>query len=126
MQVVCAATSVGRAGSNDPLCSSSRRASGESQTAAPHTHDYGEGAVREQPTCTGQGTMVRVCRICGDVQYDPIAPRGHRDADDNGKCDDCGAVTDSSKSAKTDISNFFASIRDFFVRWFQWLKNLFR
>ena len=98
----------------------------QSQTAAPHTHDYGEGAVREQPTCTGQGTMVRVCRICGDVQYDPIAPRGHKDADSDGKCDVCGAVTDSSKSAKTDISNFFASIRDFFVRWFQWLKNLFR
>lgn len=97
-----------------------------SQTAATHTHDYGEGAIREQPTCTGQGTMVRICKICGSVQYDPIAPRGHRDADSNGKCDVCGAVTDKGQSAKTDAKNFFASIRDFFVRWFQWLKNLFR
>lgn len=41
-----------------------------------HTHDWGEGTVTVQPTCTAQGLKTFECS-CGQVRTEPIQATGH-------------------------------------------------
>ena len=42
-----------------------------------HTHDWGEGTVSVQPTCTAQGLKTFECS-CGAVRTEPIQATGHK------------------------------------------------
>ena len=42
-----------------------------------HTHDWGEGTVTVQPTCTAQGFKTFECS-CGAVRTEPIQATGHK------------------------------------------------
>ena len=42
-----------------------------------HTHDWGEGTVTVQPTCTAQGLKTFECS-CGAVRTEPIQATGHK------------------------------------------------
>ena len=42
-----------------------------------HTHDWGEFVVLTEPTCTSEGTEVRVCKICGATEVETLAMKDH-------------------------------------------------
>ena len=78
-----------------------------------HTHDWGEGTVSVQPTCTAQGFKTFECS-CGAVRTEPIQATGHKW--DEGKvtteptcqpgvktytCQNCGETKTESIAATT-------------------------
>mgnify|MGYP005762825105 CR=1 FL=1 len=78
-----------------------------------HTHDWGEGTVTVQPTCTAQGFKTFECS-CGAVRTEPIQATGHKW--DEGKvtteptcqpgvktytCQNCGETKTESIAATT-------------------------
>lgn len=65
-----------------------------------HTHDYGEWTVTEPATCTTPGVESSTC-ACGDVLTREIPALGHTDADNDGKCDVCGASVDGNTPGGT-------------------------
>ena len=65
-----------------------------------HTHDYGEWTVTEPATCTTPGIESSTC-ACGDVLTREIPALGHTDADNDGKCDVCGASVDGNTPGGT-------------------------
>lgn len=65
-----------------------------------HTHDYGEWTVTEPATCTTPGVESSTC-ACGDVLTREIPALGHTDADNEGKCDVCGASVDGNTPGGT-------------------------
>ena len=65
-----------------------------------HTHDYGEWTVTEPATCTVPGVESSTC-ACGDVLTREIPALGHTDADNDGKCDVCGASVDGNTPGGT-------------------------
>lgn len=101
-------------------------------------HSYDEGVLVKTPTCTEQGEKRVTCFFCGESACLPIPAVGHTDANGDNKCDGCGVslIADprpaepgsnqSSGGSSFRFGDFFASIRSFFARWFQWLKDLFR
>lgn len=58
-------------------------------------HDFGEWTVTKAPTCTAEGSQTRTCARCGAAETRVVPPTGHVDADNNGKCDVCGADLDT-------------------------------
>lgn len=54
-------------------------------------HDFGEWTVKTPATCTEDGQSTRTCARCGAVETRTDAATGHVDADNDGKCDTCGA-----------------------------------
>ena len=46
-------------------------------SGVPCVHSYGEWVTEQQPTCMSIGYRTRVCRFCGDTEYDFIEPVGH-------------------------------------------------
>ena len=42
-----------------------------------HTHDWGEGAVTTEATCTEAGEKTYTCPICGQTRTEAIAALGH-------------------------------------------------
>lgn len=54
-------------------------------------HDFGEWTVKTPATCTEDGQSTRTCARCGAVETRTDAATGHVDADNDGKCDSCGA-----------------------------------
>ncbi len=42
-----------------------------------HVHSYGDWVVTREPTCTEGGNRIRMCRECGDMQSEMLAPLGH-------------------------------------------------
>lgn len=65
-----------------------------------HTHDYGEWTVTDPATCTVPGVESSTC-ACGDVLTREIPALGHTDADNDGKCDVCGASVDGNTPGGT-------------------------
>ena len=56
----------------------------------PCTHEWDEGKVTKEPTCTEAGEKLLTCTKCGETKTEPIPAKGHHYGDD-GKCTDCGA-----------------------------------
>ena len=53
-------------------------------------HAWVGGTADKAPTCTEDGYENYVyCMNCGDVHYDVVSRTGHKDADNDGKCDSC-------------------------------------
>ena len=52
-----------------------------------HKHHFEEITVT--PTCTEDGYIERKCTTCDEVERETIPALGHRDADNDGKCDNC-------------------------------------
>ena len=42
-----------------------------------HTHTFGEGTVKSDPTCTENGTMIIICSECGYIGIESIPALGH-------------------------------------------------
>ncbi len=58
-------------------------------------HDYKDDETNSKdPTCTEDGKKVSKCE-CGDVKEEVISATGH-DYDENGKCNNCGEIKESS------------------------------
>lgn len=53
-------------------------------------HDWSEGVVFAEPTCTWTGTMQYICRLCGDTYMERLDALGHDYID--GQCSRCSAV----------------------------------
>lgn len=62
----------------------------DSETA-PLGHDFGAWTVKTPTSCTENGQSVRTCTRCGAVEIRIDAAAGHVDADNDGRCDICGA-----------------------------------
>ncbi len=59
-----------------------------------HTeHTFGEWQTVSVATCAAAGVEIRVCTGCGSFETRSTAVQGHVDADRNGVCDVCKAVT---------------------------------
>ena len=54
-------------------------------------HDYGEYTVTKEATCTEAGEQTRTCSRCNAVDTVVVPALGHVDADQDSKCDRCGA-----------------------------------
>ncbi|MCR5456742.1 MAG: DUF6273 domain-containing protein [Clostridiales bacterium] len=55
-----------------------------------HIHIFGAWTTVKAATCTETGTEERVC-ACGEKETRTVEALGHVDADNNAKCDRCGA-----------------------------------
>lgn len=45
-------------------------------------HQYDEGTVTAEPTCTADGVMTYTCTVCGETKTEPIPAAGHRFGED--------------------------------------------
>lgn len=81
-------------------------ASGDGSYASPYRvagHSFGEAFVAVEPTCTEQGTLRRICAVCGEASDEPIPVLGHSFTIENVRnsglftyiertCERCGTV----------------------------------
>ncbi|MDY4231895.1 MAG: hypothetical protein SOX74_07435, partial [Candidatus Faecousia sp.] len=65
-------------------------------------HDFGEYTVTKEATCTEAGEKTRTCSRCNAVDTVVIPALGHVDADQDGKCDRCGAEVELNLYTLTD------------------------
>ena len=67
----------------------------ETEEIAALGHDYKvDEASKRAPTCEAKGFEKKVCSRCGDEQFEEPAALGHVDANNDKKCDRCGATVD--------------------------------
>ncbi len=59
-----------------------------------HNHQWDEGTVTKEATCTEDGEMTYTCAICGETATTGIAATGHSYAD--GECTVCGETDPSA------------------------------
>ncbi len=55
-------------------------------------HTWDGGIVTRQPTCTEDGVKTYTCAVCGETRTEAVEMLGHTAANDQGKCDRCGAT----------------------------------
>lgn len=55
-------------------------------------HNWGEGVVTKEPTCTETGIKTFTCTDCDEVKNDVIAVFAHKDEDGDYICDKCDTV----------------------------------
>ncbi len=80
-------------------------------------HIPGEWAVTKTATCTEKGERVKKCTVCDStLETEVIDAHGHSDANDDGKCDECGEGESDFMSRLTQL---FRKI----IRFFQKLLN---
>ena len=65
-------------------------------------HAFGEYTVTKEATCTEAGEKTRTCSRCNAVDTVVIPALGHADADQDGKCDRCGAEVELNLYTLTD------------------------
>ena len=65
-------------------------------------HDYGEFEETTPATCTEAGLKTRKCSRCNDIDAVEIPATGHKDQNDDKKCDVCGDFLDHEEVAVTD------------------------
>ena len=92
-----------------------------------HVHNPGEfyEVARTEPTCTQNGvvTLNQKCQSCGEilnVDYETLDASGHKDANNDGKCDECG-----KEMSRNDPAFFLKTIRNFFAKILEFFRNLF-
>ena len=59
-------------------------------TAPALGHSWGDWTVDPAPTCTAKGSQSRTCSVCSEVETEEIPALGHKDENEDGKCDECG------------------------------------
>ena len=59
------------------------------EEVAANGHAYGEGVVTTEPNCTEKGVKTFTCATCGNTKTEDVEANGHKDEDENGRCDDC-------------------------------------
>ena len=52
-------------------------------------HEWGDGEVTTQPTCTAEGVRTYTCTICGETKTESIPMTGHEDENEDFVCDFC-------------------------------------
>ncbi len=89
----------------------------ETKTIDAAGHTPGEWVVTKAATCTEQGERVKKCTVCdATLETEVIDVHGHSDANDDGKCDDCG---EGESDFMSRLAQFFRKI----IRFFQKLLN---
>ena len=71
--------------------------------SGPCEHDWDEGVVTVQPTCTASGLMTYTCELCGEQRTEAINPLGHNFVD--GFCTRCGAVQPMQVYKTSEVHN---------------------
>ena len=93
-----------------------------------HTHVYDGGVVVKAPSCTEEGQRKFTC-ACNDSYLEPIPATGHKDADNDGRCDVCSAElrpqAGDSGGSGFDWSSLWTAIRSFWTRLFDRIRTLF-
>jgi len=56
--------------------------------AVAHIHEWDEGVVTTEPTCTEAGVKTYTC-VCSETKTESVAALGHIDEDNNFRCDRC-------------------------------------
>ena len=90
-----------------------------------------EGAVVTTPaTCTEKGYTTYTCDICGAViKTDYVNALGHTDADEDGRCDNCGreltAEGEAVETGAEQAKNFIDRLLAFLRRVVNWFKGIF-
>lgn len=82
----------------------------------PLGHNYGEWTDVRESTCTAEGLQERECIRCHGKETRTISVIPHVDADENGKCDVCGAKVEVKKifSPFEWLKAFIQFLRDWF------------
>ena len=85
-------------------------------------HDYKlDEASKVAPTCEKEGYSLSICTRCKDEVITHPAALGHADANNDNKCDRCGAqIQDSAHAQEPEEEEL-----NFFQRIIQWFRNLF-
>ena len=62
-------------------------------------HVWDEGVETTPATCSTKGEKTFTCTKCSKTQTEPIPALGHKDANNDGKCDNCGEAMATKKSS---------------------------
>ncbi len=90
-------------------------------------HSYSTERTVKEATCTEEGLMEKVCK-CGDKQTVTLAKTGHKDANNDGICDNCGIQLEQKNPSSScscnchktsGIAAFFWKIKLFFIKLFK-------
>ncbi|MBR3475027.1 MAG: hypothetical protein IKH34_08185 [Oscillospiraceae bacterium] len=57
-----------------------------------HVHDWDEGTVTAEPSCTAKGVRTFACSGCDETYTEEIPMVPHADQDEDGSCDSCGGT----------------------------------
>ena len=57
-----------------------------------HVHEWDEGTVTTEPSCTAKGVMTYSCTVCGETYTEDIPMIPHADGDADGHCEGCGGT----------------------------------
>ena len=94
-------------------------------------HTYtADSTVTTPPTCTEKGFTTYTCTVCGaSVKKDFVNALGHQDADEDGRCDNCGReLTADGEAVETSAEQamgFIDSLLAFLRRIVNWFKSVF-
>jgi hypothetical protein len=98
----CTLVTTTRSKCNNPDCSYDKT------TVVKAEHQWDDGIVTKEPTCTDSGSEFYTCTVCGTVKTETISPKGHKQksivtkatTSKNGKivytCTVCGKTTKSA------------------------------
>ena len=74
----------------------------------PHEHEWSDWTVTKEATCTEDGEQTRSCE-CGETETEVIPALGH-DWNEEGTCNNCGAVKPTESEKITDITGDGSSV----------------
>ena len=66
-------------------------------------HDYDEGNITTEASCTTTGEKTYTCQVCGDEKVETVDPLSH--TTDNGICENCGEQIGGTVEPETPTSN---------------------
>ena len=69
------------------------------------THEWDEGKVTTPATCTTEGVKTFTCTKCGETKTEAIPALGHIDANNDGKCDNCGTEMGTTPTNEYVLTN---------------------
>ena len=69
----------------------------------PHEHEWSDWTVTKDATCTEDGEKTRTCGTCGETETEVIPALGH-DWNEDGTCNNCGAVKPTESEKITGIT----------------------
>ncbi|MBP3659759.1 MAG: discoidin domain-containing protein, partial [Oscillospiraceae bacterium] len=75
----------------------------------PHEHEWSDWTVTKEATCTEDGEQTRTCGTCGETETEVIPALGH-DWNEDGTCNNCGAVKPTESEKITGITGEGSSV----------------
>lgn len=87
-------------------------------------HDYKK--TETPATCTMNGIIVYTCSLCGHSYSEIINATGHKDDNNDGKCDNCETEMDTKSSKCTHMCHSKCKFVKFFWKIFNFFNRIFR